>query len=110
MSLSFPNQHLMRWVIVSGKVDRETFSHAVAQAARLIQLLYAGQVGRMFPTLAEDSVRYSVSEDLHCGRQGKRCSHVAHFLNRASSEEPFELTAELRGAFIADTSRGSRRG
>src|SRR5690606_18275283 len=55
-------------------------------------------------TLSEDSVRYGESRDLHCRRQGKGNPQVAHFLNRASSEESFELTTELRGAFIADAS------
>src|SRR5690606_19960210 len=58
-------------------------------------------------TLSEDSVRYGESRDLHCRRQGKGNPQVAHFLNRASSEESFELTTELRGAFIADASGGS---
>lgn len=59
---------LTNTAIVSSQVDHETFSHAVAQAARLIQLLHVEQVARMLPTLSEDSVRYSESRDLHCWR------------------------------------------
>lgn len=71
---------------------------------QLIQLPPVELVAPMLPSLSEDSVRYSESRDMHCRRQGKRSAQVTYFFNRGSPEEPFELTTELRGAFIADAS------
>ena len=82
----------------------EPGSAAPPQRPRLIQLPHVELVAPMLPSLSEDSVRYSESRDMHCRRQGKRSAQVTYFFNRGSPEEPFELTTELRGAFIADAS------
>src|SRR5690606_31556072 len=82
----------------------ESGSAAPPQRPRLIQLPHVELVAPMLPSLSEDSVRHSESRDMHCRRQGKRSAQVTYFFNRGSPEEPFELTTELRGAFIADAS------